>query len=84
MPMKILVDVFVPAISEHFDVLIPDFLTTRELTLLIVDAVKEMSNNQYISSGGEFLCMSEKQLVLDEENVIGEYGIKNGDHLVLI
>ena len=57
--MKTLVDVGVPAISEHYYVRIPTFLTVREVTELIAKAVEELSNQTYKSSGTEFLCFAE-------------------------
>ena len=82
--MKTLVDVGVPAISEHYDVRIPTFLTVREVTELIAKAVEELSNQTYKSSGTEFLCFAEKDILLIKDKVLEEYRIRNGDHLLLI
>ena len=82
--MKTLVDVGVPAISEHYDVRIPTFLTVREVTELIAKAVEELSNQTYKASGTEFLCFAEKDILLIKDKVLEEYGIRNGDHLLLI
>lgn len=82
--MKILVDVAVPAISEHFDVQIPVFMTVGEITPLIAKAVEEMSNHMYISSGTEFLVHAERNVLLLQDESLERYGIRNGDHLLFI
>lgn len=82
--MKILVCIYVPAISKKFDVWIPDFLSIKEIISLIVKAVKELSNSKYVSSGFEFLCLKEKNLLLKDNATLKEYGVRNGDNLILI
>ena len=82
--MKTLVNVSVPAISKSFDVLIPGFLTVKDIVPLIVCAIEELSNNLYVSSGHELLCLKERDILLNQDEVIENYGIENGDHLFLI
>ena len=81
---KILVLLEVPSISKGYDVYIPDFLEVKELTALIIKAVEQMSDHQYVSSGHEFLCVKEKNLLLKQGETLEKYGIKNGDHLILL
>ncbi len=80
--MKILLEIYVPSISESFDVLLPAFLTMRELTPLIAQAVEELSNRRYVSSSREILCFAEREQILDSNRTLEEYGIRNGDHLM--
>lgn len=82
--MKTLVNVSVPAISKDYDVLIPSFLTIKEIVPLIASAVEELSNNLYTSSGHEFLCSRERNILLNQDEVFENYGIEDGDHLFLI
>lgn len=82
--MKILVNVSVPAIFGDYDILIPSFLTIGEIIPLIANAVEELSNSMYKSSGNESLCHAERAVLLNQNITIKEYGIQNGDHLVLI
>ena len=82
--VKILVKVSVPAIGEEYDVLIPDFLRIKSVTPLIAEAVENLSNHMYISSGGEHLCSADKNILLRPNATLDKYGIKNGDHLVMI
>lgn len=80
---KILVLVEVPSISKEFEVYIPVFLTVEEIIPLIIKAIKELSNEQYVSSGYEFLCLKEKNMLLKGDRKLESYDVKNGDHLIL-
>ena len=53
--MDILINLTIPALTQKFDVLIPDFITVGELTPLIVKAVEDLSEQRYHVSGGELL-----------------------------
>lgn len=81
---KILVRLIIPAIEQEHDIYIPGFLSVRELTGLIVHAVKEIAGQNYISSGNEVLCLRERNILLDPDMNAFDYDIKNGDHIVLI
>lgn len=82
--MKILVTIRVPAISESFDVRIPSTLRIRSVTTLVAGTVETLSNHLYAASGSECLCSEEKQITLRNDATLKEYGIRNGDHLILI
>ena len=80
---KILVLVEIPSISKKFEVYLPVFLMIEEIIPLIIKAIKELSNEQYVSSGYEFLCLKEKSILLKGERKLESYDVKNGDHLIL-
>ena len=82
--MKILVNVYVPAISRSFDVLIPDFLKIKTITSMIAHTVEDLSDNLYVSSGEEHLFLREKEILFRGNTVLSKYGVQNGDHLVLM
>ena len=82
--MKLLVNVYIPAISEKYDVLIPDNIRIKTVTTLISGTVEDLSNHRFISSGEECLCSVEKNILLRQNATLQKYGIKNGDHLVLM
>ena len=81
---KILVSLNIPSISVNHEVYIPEFLKIEEVIPMFVEAVKDLSDHRYVSSGTEVLCLQEKNIVLNNEATIGQIGIKNGDHLVLL
>ena len=82
--MKILVNVFVPAIGKKYDILVPDFLKVRTVTSLVARAVVNLSDNMYVPSGNEKLCSAEKDILLNSNVTLEKYGIQNGDHLILL
>lgn len=82
--MKLLINVSVPAIGEQYDILVPDNLRIRNVTLLIAETVVNLSNHMYVSSGAENLCSADKNILLRPNATLDKYGIKNGDHLVMI
>ena len=82
--MKILVNVHIPAISERFDMLIPDSLRIKTVVSLITNTIVTLTNHPYISSGEEILCSVEKGILLRNNATLERYGIKNGDHLIIM
>ena len=82
--MKVLVNIFVPSISENYDVLVPDFLPVKEVIALIAEAVEYLSNRRYVSSKHELLCLVEQKLLLREDLTLRDYNVRNGDHLVIM
>ena len=82
--MKLLVNIYIPAISERYDILIPDSLKIKSAVSMIATTVETLSNHLYISSGRESLCSMEKNITLRPNATLEQYGIQNGDHLVMI
>ncbi len=82
--MKVLVNVYVPAINEKLDVLVPDWLSVAEVVSLLVKNVQFVSNNRYIATGQEQLCKKETNTVFHPSCCFFEYLPKNGDEFVLI
>ena len=82
--MKILVNVHIPAIGEHYDILIPESQRIKSVVALIAHTVEELSNHVYVASGEECLCSVEKNILLRHNATLEKYGIQNGDHLMLI
>ena len=81
---KILLSIECPSISNSFDVYVPTSLTVKEAAQLLGKGLEEISNRRYISSGNEFLCKKEDRILLKEEVILKDYGIQNGDHIVII
>lgn len=82
--MKILVNVSVPAIGQKHDIFIPDDIRIKSVISLIAEAISEISNHLYVSSGNEALCSAEKNILLRSNATLAQYGIQNGDHLVMM
>lgn len=84
MDTKLLLTLEVASISQRYEVLVPDFLKVKELIPLFVKIAKERSGDLYQSSGTEFLCSVAENTLLDANSTLGEYNIKNGDHLIML
>ena len=80
---KALVNLFVPSIGEQYDVRIPTFLTVKEVSDLLARLLADLTDHQYVSSGQEFLCSMDQNLLLRQECTLYDYGIVNGEHLML-
>ena len=81
---KVLVEVFVPAIEDHFDIFAPVDVPIRDLIGIMADGVAELTNGKYIPSGCEQLCLKEPEGLLDPALALQDYGIKDGTQLYLI
>lgn len=84
MNQKILVVLEVPSISKCYEMYVPVSLTVKELTSLLIKTVKELSGQLYVSSGTEFLCIKEQDVFLESSDVLKDYCIGNGEHLILL
>jgi len=82
--MKILVSLAVPAISERYDVLLPNTVRIKKLVTMIAETVEILSNQRYIATGNEYLCFEEKNIQLIPNSTLEHYGIQNGSHLMII
>lgn len=81
---KVLIEIHVPAIYEHFDIFAPVDIPIRELNVIIANGVAEITNGKYISSKSEQLCLKEPSGLLNPSLTLQDYGIKDGTKLYLI
>lgn len=80
---KILITLKVPSVQLKYDVMVPDFLTVREVIALLKEAVVGLTQNRYVPSGEEVLCRENPPMVLDQKYTLGNYGIEHGECLYL-
>ena len=53
----IIIQLYVPAIGENFDLKIPLSMMILDLVKLLGQAVETLSNGRYCASGKEILCL---------------------------
>lgn len=82
--MKILVNLQIPAISRDFDIFVPTSLKVRNIISLLAYAAGELSGREYVMSGMERLYSFEKNIAFRSNMTLEQYGIKNGEHLILL
>lgn len=80
---KVLINLFVPALEEKFDVYVPCFMEVEQVCALLSRSLANISRMRYIPSGQEFLCSIDRDLLLQKHNTLGDYNIANGEHLMM-
>jgi hypothetical protein len=80
---KILVTLFVPAVNSKFDVLLPSFLKVQDVIPLLTEALSDLTQQRYVTSGAEVLCCYERSIIFDRTFTIEECGVRHGDKLYL-
>ncbi len=80
---KILIGLFVPSVDDHFDLFVPDNIPISQLCKLIAEGLGQMTNGHYCASGQELLCIKEPNKLLARDMTLGDYGIYNGDQLIM-
>lgn len=81
---KILISLNVPSVAFRVDLYVPDFLKVSEIIPMLVEAVKEITNFRYYSSGEEVLCSEEKNIILPNSKTLSQCGVLTGEHLILL
>ena len=74
----------IPCLEQDYDVMIPTFLPVGEIVKLLSKSIVTLSDGKYIANGNELLCLKGRNIVLDYQHPFSDYGIQNGDQLVLI
>lgn len=81
---KKLIGLYVPAVQERFDLLVPMDLEVAALTGLLVNGVEEICAGRYAPSHQELLSMRYPDLLLHPKRTLADYGVADGAQLVLI
>lgn len=81
---KILICLAVPSVNRTFDLFVPLDLEISELTKVIVNGVKDLCGGGYISSNEEMLNLKNPQMLLNPNNTLRQYRIKDGCEIFLI
>lgn len=81
---KVLIEICVPAIGEHFDVFAPVDISIRELNGIIANGIAEITNGKYVISKLENLCRKEPISILDPSLTLQDCNVQDGSKLYLI
>lgn len=81
---KRLIGLYVPAVQERFDLLVPMDLDVATLTKLLVNGVEEMCEGRYTPSHQELLSMRHPDMLLNPRLTLVDYDVADGAQLVLI
>ena len=81
---KVLIEICVPAIGDHFDVFVPVDVPICELNRIVADGIVEITSGKYVTSKTELLCNKEPVSILDPSLTLQDYDIQDGAQLYLI
>lgn len=81
---KYLVDVYLPAVSKHYDVYLPSEKQIGEATKLLVGLLESLSNGSYKGTADAVLLNAETGLPLNRNGTALDAGIRNGSKLILV
>lgn len=81
---KVLVEIYVPASGDSFDVWIPLESRMSEVVQLTAAAVSDLLKGQFRADSSTVLCDRETGMIYNVNMAVAELGIQNGSRLMLI
>lgn len=81
---RILIEVYLPAALQSYDVRIPADMKLSEAAPLIASALSQLSGYLYCSDEASMLCDRETGEILNINMSAWELGLRNGSRLMLI
>ena len=81
---KALVELYVPAVGDYFDVFVPVDVPIGELTDVIANGIVELTNGKYVASKYEQLCLRVPAGLLNPSLTLQDYGVKDGTRLYFV
>ena len=81
---KLLITLVVPALEQRYDLFVPQDVPIRTVIEVMVNGVRDLSDERYQSSGREMLMSPRFDLPLQAEQTLCAYGIRDGEILILI
>lgn len=81
---KALVEIFVPAAAQKYDVYIPLEVRMSEVIKMVANALSDLSDGKYQASEEAILCDADSGMIYNINIEVAELGIKNGSRLLLI
>ena len=81
---KALVEIFVPASGQKYDVYIPLDVKMSDVVTMVAGALSDLSNGRYKATGEAILCDADTGIIFNINMEVAELGIKTGSRLMLI
>lgn len=81
---KALVEIFVPAAAQKFDVYIPLDCKMSQVVTMVAGALSDLSDGSYKATREAVLCDADTGLIYNVNIEVAELGIKTGSRLMLI
>lgn len=81
---KLLIELFVPAVNQTFDIEVPPDMKVHLVEHLLASLVAELSNAAFAGTEDTTLCHRHTGKPLDVNMTLPELGVRNGSTLMLI
>jgi len=81
---KIMIELFVPAVNQRYDVFIPLYGKIYEIEQLLTKAVVDLSDGYFAATADTVLCEHMSGGLLDGKLTPHEAGLYNGSKLLLL
>ena len=81
---KVLVEVFLPAANQTYDIYVPKKSKIHEIIFLMGAVLSELSPGFFIQTSDLILYSQEKGRMLDINLSVEDHNLKNGAKLILI
>ena len=81
---KALVEIFVPAAAQTYDVYIPLDVKMSEVVKMVASALSDLSGGKYKATSSALLCDADTGIIFNVNIEVAELGIRTGSRLMLI
>lgn len=81
---KVLVEIFLPAADDSFDVYIPRSSRLGEILGLVSGVLGDLSGGKFKATPESVLCDYKSGIIFNINRTVAELGIENGSQLMLI
>ena len=81
---KVIIEVYVPALDQAFDIFIPLRSQMHEVLSLIKKAIMDLSDGYFVATDETAICYRETGKIINVNMTVFELGIRNGSKLMLI
>lgn len=81
---KALVEIYVPATAQKYDVFIPLESKMSDVIKMVAGALSDLSNGNYKATDEAILCDADTGIIFNVNMEVAELGIKTGSRLMLI
>lgn len=81
---KVLIQLYLPATGEKYDVRLPQSISVKQATELLSSFFSGIMGGAYIPDAGSVLCDMETGVVYNVNSSVAGLNLKNGSRLMLI
>ena len=81
---KLLIHLYIPAVQKNFDLFLPQEIPIEQIVQALSKGVQELSRERYAISGQEMLLQEGAIAPLSPKETLYQYGVRDGDKLLLI